>query len=324
MAFNKIQSVETPKFYLNTAFSRARKEEKKYRNNLKKVGKAKRTVMVEKHRFNYVQDYFKNAFHKLVSSFPSTDQLSEFYSELLSTYIEIGTLKKSLSTISWAASKVDELARMYSKKLGQDMPYSEVLKVRKSFYGRVSSVINRLEKHLLYLKEARRVIVAFPVVKDNLFTVCITGFPNAGKSTLLSRLTSAKPAIGSYAFTTKQLNLGYSSFNSRKVQFIDCPGTLARPEKMNYIERQAYLAVKYLASIVVFVYDLTGEYSLREQDALLRKMEGFDKKIVFYVSKTDILSKEALTEFIGSRKENFIFSADLLVEEIKRGLASWA
>ncbi len=323
MAFNKIQSVETPEFYLNTAFSRARKEEKSYRSSLRKTEKSKRIIMVEKHRFNYVQDYFKNAFHKLVSSFPSTDQLSEFYNELLGTYIDIDEFKKSLSTISWAASKVDELARMHSKKLKQDMPYNEVLKVRKSFYGRVSSVIKRLEKHLLYLKEARKIIVGFPVVKDNLFTVCITGFPNAGKSTLLSRITAAKPGIGEYAFTTKNLNLGYASFNNRNVQFIDCPGTLARPEKMNYIEKQAYLAVKYLADVVVFVYDLTGEYSLEEQDALLKVIKGFDKQIIFFVSKADILGEDDIKGFVFSREEKFISSVNSLKDEISASLKDW-
>ncbi len=324
MAFTKIQSVETPEFYLNTAFSRARKQEKQYRNSLKKSEKSKRVILAEKHRISLVKDYFKNTFYKLVSSFPSTDNLSEFYVELLSSYADVDKMKKSLSTLSWASSKVDELARLHSRKLKEGMPYKDVLSVRKSFYGRVSSIIRRLDKHLVFLKEARKVFVSFPVVKENLFTVCITGFPNAGKSTLLSRLTSAKPGIGSYAFTTTQLNLGYSRVNHRKVQFIDCPGTLARPDKMNYIEKQAYLAVKYLADVVVFVYDLTGEYSLESQDALLEKIKGFDKTILFFISKTDILEKNVVEEFVASRKGEFLVSVESLKKVVSEKLSEWA
>jgi nucleolar GTP-binding protein len=83
--------------------------------------------------------------------------------------------------------------------------------------------------------------------------VAIAGFPNVGKSTLLNRLTGATAETNAYAFTTKSLNMGAIEYRHNTIQFIDTPGTLARPEKMNDIERQAYLAMKYAAHLIIYV-----------------------------------------------------------------------
>jgi nucleolar GTP-binding protein len=129
-------------------------------------------------------------------------------------------------------------------------------------------------------------------VKTDTYTVCISGFPNVGKSTLLSKMTTASPEIGSYAFTTKSLNIGYFDARFEKVQVIDSPGTLARFEKMNNIERQAFLAIKYVADIVVFVFDLTEPYPLEDQLRLYEGVVDAGKFVIVYFSKSDIISKD--------------------------------
>ena len=137
----------------------------------------------------------------------------------------------------------------------------------------------------------------FPAIKTSMFTVCLFGFPNAGKSTLLSKLTTATPEIKAYAFTTKKLNLGYLKEPQISVQIIDTPGTLNRIDKMNYIEMQAYLALKYLANLVVYVFDPMLESSFAEQEKLLNKLEKTEKEIILYMSKTDIADKKTIDEF---------------------------
>jgi nucleolar GTP-binding protein len=133
----------------------------------------------------------------------------------------------------------------------------------------------------------------FPSIKTKVFTVAIAGFPNVGKTTLLSRMTGSMPEIANYAFTTKNLNMGYADIDNHKVQFIDTPGTLNRFEKMNPVERQAYLAIKYCADIVVFVLDNSDQsYDINDQKKLLASVENIGKEVIIYLSKTDLKSSE--------------------------------
>ena len=76
-----------------------------------------------------------------------------------------------------------------------------------------------------------------PTVDFDAFTVVIAGFPNVGKSTVLRRLTGAKPKVAEYPFTTKGIQIGYLETKWNKIQVIDTPGLLDRPiDQMNNIE----------------------------------------------------------------------------------------
>jgi nucleolar GTP-binding protein len=160
---------------------------------------------------------------------------------------------------------------------------------------------------------------AFPSVKSNICTVALYGFPNVGKTTLITKLTDSKPEINSYAFTTKTLNIGYFKIGNSKVQLIDTPGALGRKNKTNPIEKQAELALKYCCDAIVFVFDLTGEYSIEMQKELLFKIEerfSHSKKIVVYVSKLDIVDKEKISSFDIGKK--YIDNLDDLRKELSR------
>ena len=108
---------------------------------------------------------------------------------------------------------------------------------------------------------------------------------------MLAKLTPAKPEIQNYAFTTKQINQGYANYGMRKVQFVDTPGVLDR-SKMNNIELQAFLVLKYLVNLIIYVIDLTEPYPIKQQEELLKKLKEQDKPMIIYLSKTDIISKE--------------------------------
>ncbi|HJX06174.1 MAG TPA: GTPase, partial [Candidatus Nanoarchaeia archaeon] len=191
-------------------------------------------------------------------------------------------------------------------------------KAKKAFLGRVSSVMKQIAESLDYLESARKTMAGYPVLKTGLFTICIAGFPNVGKTTLLSKLTTSTPEIKEYAFTTKQLNLGYAEMQGQKVQFIDTPGTLARPDKMNNIEKQAYLAIKYLADMIIYIYDLTEPYPLEDQKRLLEKTKESRKPVMLYLSKTDLLEQGAINKF--SQENEALTSIDKLKEEINKKL----
>jgi nucleolar GTP-binding protein len=221
---------------------------------------------------------------------------------LIRNSLDYAELKKSLGALRWAQQKVDFFSDNYDKKIRRCTEFKRMIAYSKEYYGRVSSIIKQVRKQLEYLELARKTMKDFPAVKTKLFTVAIAGFPNVGKTTLLSKLTPARPEISNYAFTTRKLNIGYAQIDNRKVQFIDTPGTLDRFQKMNPIEKQAHLAMKYCADLIIFVFDTSDQtYDPKTQKKLLNNTKKLGKDVIVYLSKTDIADKEKVDSFFPSK-----------------------
>jgi len=131
--------------------------------------------------------------------------------------------------------------------------------------------------------------------------VGLVGFPNAGKSTLLSVISAAKPQIADYPFTTLVPNLGIVRYHD-KHSFImaDIPGIIEGAHEgkglglrfLRHIERNSIL----LFMIPVDTADIRKEYQI-----LLHELEQFnpellDKKRVLAITKSDQADKEILRE----------------------------
>ena len=312
MGFQDIKRIEKAQHYLDTALHKASmRKGKKLRGDRFQNAKTK-----DLERINIIRDSLAAKFKEINTNFPALDNLSEFYEQLLRATLDYGQLKKALASVNWAQKKIRELARAYRGKLIKAKSIETLTKEKKAYIGRVSSLVRQIDKHLEYLEKARLVIREYPTIKKGLLTICISGFPNVGKSTLLGKLSTSKPEIKAYAFTTKRLNLGYAKIRDEKVQFIDTPGTLARPDKMNNIERQAHLAVKYQADMIIYVFDLTESYPLEGQKKLLNNLKAFRKPIIIYLSKTDILDKETVAQFCNEVQS--ITDIDDLKKEISK------
>ncbi len=291
MGFNEIPKIENAKFYVNLAFKRANEEAKKAREEVsKKRSVLEKSKIIEIVKMRTAKDFLMETLEKMTKKFPSINQLNKFFFELLKCYVDIDELRKSLGALNWASEKVSDFYIMHKTKVKMTSDFKKVNQYRSMFYGRASSAMKQIDKHLRVIEEARRVLKDFPVIKEGIFTVAIAGFPNVGKSTLLAKLTGATPEIANYAFTTKSLNTAYIKENGdRVIQLIDTPGTLNRFEKMNDIERQAFIAMKYAAELIVYVFDPTDTYPMEDQRELLENIKKeTGKKIIIYVSKTDI------------------------------------
>jgi len=131
--------------------------------------------------------------------------------------------------------------------------------------------------------------------------VGLVGFPNAGKSTLLSVITSAKPKIADYAFTTLKPNLGiveYRDYQSFVVA--DIPGIIEGAAEgkglghrfLRHIERN---------SILLFMIPADSDDIEKEYDILLNELkkhnpELLDKEKLLAISKSDMLDDELISE----------------------------
>lgn len=313
MSFNDIPKIEEPDFYLGVAF-RSAKTKAGLERGKKRKDRIIKSKLIEEVKIQTISDSLQKQLNRIVEKFPRIDELDDFYKELVKAMVDIGSIKKSLAAVRWASGKVVKLSSEYVSKIRKCQELEKVNKIRREYYGRVSSFLKQIKKNLLFIEETRKIVKGFPVIKTGCYTIAIAGFPNVGKTTLMYKLTGSKAEINSYPFTTKGINVGYVKRRYDKVQILDTPGTLDRFDKMNDIERQAYLVLKHLASKIVYVFDLTEPYPMDLQKKLFRKVKESKKEVLIYLSKTDILEKEQVEEF---KKKYEVISLDELKKEIE-------
>ncbi|RJQ15926.1 GTP-binding protein [Candidatus Woesearchaeota archaeon] len=319
MNFQDLKKIEPYQFYLDVAFRSANDKVDLLRSITKKrENKLDKTIRLEQIRIDVIREKLAGAFQNITLNFPSLDSLPEFYDELIRCSLDYDKIKKSLGAANWARQKIIDIALQYKAKMNTAKQIPAVITAKKAFIGRVSSIVKQIRKNLEYLETARMEMRDFPSIKTSMFTIAITGFPNVGKSTLLKKLTNANPEINSYAFTTKTLNLGYAHIEDQKIQVVDTPGTLNRYQKMNSIEKKAHLVMKYLANMIVYVFDLSEPYPLEKQRELFKTMLEFDKPLIIYLSKSDILDKKLIENF--AKECNGIYDIELLETEIAKEL----
>ncbi len=140
--------------------------------------------------------------------------------------------------------------------------------------------------------------------------VGLVGFPNAGKSTLLSVLSAAKPKIADYPFTTLKPNLGivgYRDFQS--FVMADIPGIIEGAAEgkglghyfLRHIERNSIL----LFLIPADADDLRKEYDILVDELRRYNPELMDKQSIVAISKADLLDEELTAEMTQLLNESF-------------------
>ncbi len=299
MNFQSLPVVESPQEIVERAFTRAKK---------RAAGKGKAQAIS---KITIVQDNIVRTIERIITEFPDFSNLNDFYEELCKTQVSLDDVRNALGRLQGITSSIRKLSSATSRKIREEEE-SEVKKSLKKHYGRISSTLKRAEDAFTLLEKTRTILSTFPAIKEGLFTVALAGFPNVGKSTLLSKITTARPKIANYAFTTKTLNIGYYKEGFEKIQVIDTPGTLARYEKMNRIEQQAYLCLKYVAEVIIMIIDPTETYGFEQQLQLLKEIEEHDKPIIIYVSKTDVAEEKQIKPILKKFPEAITKPEELL------------
>lgn len=196
---------------------------------------------------------------------------------------------------------VNEIYRGVKSRKPQQAAKAELVYWFRAGLGRLLSVYKRDKKVFARVKNFLVEVSKLPDVEGDMVVV-LAGVPQVGKSTLLSKLTSSKPEIGSYPFTTKTLIAGHMDiWPYGRIVLIDSPGVLESPiEDKNLIEYKAILAVKYLADYMLFLIDPSPNFyfSLSEQLNVyksLKKLLG-DKSITIVINKVDTVDSSLLEE----------------------------
>ena len=141
--------------------------------------------------------------------------------------------------------------------------------------------------------EEKQLVLELKLLAD----VGLVGFPNVGKSTLLKTLTSAKPKIGNYEFTTLKPNLGIVEYRDFKSFVIaDIPGIIEGASEgrglghyfLRHIERN---------SVVLFLLSSESDDIVKQYEVLLNELKKYnpellDKQRLIAISKSDLLDEK--------------------------------
>ncbi len=203
--------------------------------------------------------------------------------------VPLGTIAKDAETGEMLGEIMDDGQRIVLLKGGRGGQGNDHYK----------SATNQTPRYAQPGEEGREAYIVFEL--KVLADVGLVGFPNAGKSTLLSVVSAAKPEIADYPFTTIRPNLGIVAYRDNQ-SFImaDIPGIIEGAHEgkglglrfLRHIERNAVL----LFLVPADADDINKEYEVLLNELKLYNPELLDKQRILAVSKSDLLDRELMDE----------------------------
>ncbi len=249
-------------------------------------------------KLHAISDRADREFSSYVTGFPSFEK-SKFEWEIADILVGADRLKISIARVHVAKNRIVTVTNRIAREIAKSGTVQRIHALRDSAYGRVASIISEAAPDIELLADASVKLREVPELQEG-DSVVIAGFPNVGKSMLISRLSNARTRVEAYPFTTTRLIVGHRMIGWRKVQFVDCPGLTERAlETRNAYERKALLAIRHLAQLLVYVIDPSGScgYGVEEQiqlrDSIIREFD-MPRHVTVY-SKADLKKAEGLS-----------------------------
>jgi len=247
--------------------------------------------------YNIVRDKLQK-----VLEMPHLESMDEFHRRLVEEFVGAEDYEEALKSVRLAIKLARRFWDEYRVLIATSQTVEEAKRYRKEGCGRILSLVRRLDRHLRLLRRVKEELVQTHVVSEGLPVVVVAGIPSAGKSTLISRLSTAKPEIAPYPFTTKNIIVGKVVFENYTFYMVDTPGILERPlHQHNLIERKALVALTSLPDAILFLYDVSAErvqdivYQTKLLEDIIRNIAlKSGVKVVVAVNKIDVVDQQAL------------------------------
>ncbi len=291
-SFSNIPEVLSAQEIIDIAFKRAKRI-----NLAKHPDKVAMFRNWDIEKLKTMERFVKETFTNYIKKFPDYRIVDDFHKELMDVLIDVNSYRKSLYSLKWANESITRLTTSTIKRLEGTRDMDDFIKIMRSYFGRFSSYVEGVESSLDYLRYAKSMLSQIPDVDPDLFTIVVAGFPNVGKSELVNKISSGRSEVAPYPFTTKGIIVGHANILGRKIQVVDTPGLLDRElEERNSMEKQAILALRYLADLIIFILDPseTCGYTTERQMKLYNQIKSsFPTKIIFVENKADIFKSNS-------------------------------
>ena len=265
MNLQEIKNIATAEELIDRALRRASKVEEKVRNP------DYRARLTAVRKIHSVADNLANPMISYVKAFPSFDRIHPFDREIIDLTVGVDKLKKSLGAVDWARKEILMISTKYVPRARARKSAENTMKIMSEAYTKMTNVVRQISKSFDFLISARSIFRNLPNVDTESSIAVFAGAPNVGKSSLIGAISSGKPEVKSYPFTTKAVSLGHVKKKYSVLQVMDTPGLLDRSDsERNDMEKQGIAAFDFLDPIIVFLTDLTGTsgYSLQMQTNL--------------------------------------------------------
>ncbi|KAL8129068.1 hypothetical protein V2J09_018223 [Rumex salicifolius] len=229
-----------------------------------------------------------------ISDFPDKRNLHPYERSLVELTLGEGKYEEVLRKVDGLRKKLVSVGKEHASLCAKSLTKKEAEERLNEGLRRIEDIFKNEKKALDDLLDITKTLRAMPVVNLETPTLCLVGAPNVGKSSLVRVVSTGKPEICNYPFTTRGILMGHIVYNYKRFQVTDTPGLLTRhDDDRNNLEKLTLAVLSHLPTAVVYVHDLTGECGTSPSDQFVTYKEirerFSDHLWLDVVSKCDLL-----------------------------------
>ncbi|KAJ8755778.1 hypothetical protein K2173_024322 [Erythroxylum novogranatense] len=235
-----------------------------------------------------LREYFEN--------FPKKKVLHPYEQSLIELTLGDGNYEEVLGKVDGLRKKVVSVGKECASLCAKSLTKREAVERLNEGLKKLEDIFKHDGKAVDDLLNIAKTLRAMPVVDLETPTLCLVGAPNVGKSSLIRILSTGKPEVCNYPFTTRGILMGHIVSNFQHYQVTDTPGLLKRhDEDRNNLEKLTLAVLSHLPTAVLYVHDLTGECgtSPSDQFVIYKQIRDRFRDLLWLdvVSKSDLLEE---------------------------------